>query len=423
MADGRGLALQLRIGAFVLAGLVVFLAIIYLLGAQGRYFERKYTLLAEFIEVGGLIEGATVRLAGVQIGRVGDVVLPGEPGGKVRVTLTIARRFMDRIRRDSEARIVTQGLLGDKLVEISIGTAATPALQPGDTIATRELFEPSQILAEGARVLGSIGRLAQGLERTFARVGEGGAVDDLSATLRSTRRFAERLETLGDRGALTDFAAAVRSVRQIGERVEKGPGLAHALLYGEPEAMRRLEALLGSAQALLARAESGDTALGALLTPGGDRGIRALLSAMESVQRLAQQAERGDGLVWALLYDPEYKEVARDLRTVARNFREVSDRVVRGQGLLGALVSPDTGDPMGNAMTDFRVAMANLRTITERLNAGEGTIGGLLADPTVYENLAAFLEGAQRSFLLRALIRSSLKPPGSDAAPPRSPAP
>src|SRR2546430_11442446 len=74
----------MRIGAFILLGLVVFLAIIYLLGAQARYFERKYALRAEFTEVGGLIEGATVRLAGVQIGRVTSVDLPPHPGGKVR---------------------------------------------------------------------------------------------------------------------------------------------------------------------------------------------------------------------------------------------------------------------------------------------------------------------------------------------------
>ena len=61
MADAR-LALQIRIGAFILSGLLVFFAIIYLLGAQGRYFERKYDLVAEFTEVGGLIDGATVRL-------------------------------------------------------------------------------------------------------------------------------------------------------------------------------------------------------------------------------------------------------------------------------------------------------------------------------------------------------------------------
>ena len=47
MPDGRQFSLQIRIGSFILAGLGVFLAIIYLLGAQARYFERKYELIAE----------------------------------------------------------------------------------------------------------------------------------------------------------------------------------------------------------------------------------------------------------------------------------------------------------------------------------------------------------------------------------------
>ena len=109
-----------------------------------------------------------------------------------------------------------------------------------------------------------------------------------------------------------------------------------------------------------------------------------------------------------LLFDPQYKPVAEDVRAVARNFREVSDRLVQGQGFLGGLLSEKGDGPMGEAAADFRAAMSNLRVITDRLKAGEGTVGGLLEDPTVYENLAAFLEGAQRSYLLRSLIRSSI---------------
>jgi phospholipid/cholesterol/gamma-HCH transport system substrate-binding protein len=113
MPDRRSLVLQLRIGTFIVIALLIFLGVIYLLGAQSRIFERKYELHADFTEVGGLIEGATVRLAGVQIGRVTGVVLSPEVGGKVRVTINVARRFSERIRKDSEAQIVTQGLLGD----------------------------------------------------------------------------------------------------------------------------------------------------------------------------------------------------------------------------------------------------------------------------------------------------------------------
>jgi ABC-type transporter Mla subunit MlaD len=249
VADSN-LGLQIRIGAFILSGLLVFFAIIYLLGAQGRYFERKYDLVAEFTEVGGLIEGATVRLAGVQIGRVTAVELPEQPGGKVRVTLTIARRFSERVRRDSEAKISTQGLLGDKIVEITIGTTAAPALRPGETLATQESVEMQQMFKAGAETLATVRELAASLKTTAERV---------------------------DR---------------IAKEVETGKGLIHALIYDEPQALTRLNAILTRTQALLARAEQGDHAVGVLLSPDSGKSVRALLAAMDAVGRTATTCSR-----------------------------------------------------------------------------------------------------------------------------------
>jgi phospholipid/cholesterol/gamma-HCH transport system substrate-binding protein len=362
----------MRIGAFILIGLVVFLAIIYLLGAQARYFERKYALTAEFTEVGGLIEGATVRLAGVQIGRVTKVELPPEPGGKVQVTLTLARRFADRVRRNSEARIVTQGLLGDKLVEITIGSADAPPLKPGDTIATRNPFEMQEMFSAGAETLAQVNQLAVTLRKTMDRV---------------------------DR--MTD-------------EVEKGKGWLHVLIYEEPESLRRLNALLTSTQQLLAQAQNDESAVGVLLSRDSGKSVRSLLAAMDAFGRAAQKPDAGEGLLPTLLYDPQYKDVARDLQVVTRNFRDVSEKLAHGQGLLGGLLKDDGDATLGQAAADFRVAMANLRVVTDRLKAGEGTMGALLADPTVYENLVQFLEGARRSFLLRSLIRSTIPPGGAD---------
>jgi phospholipid/cholesterol/gamma-HCH transport system substrate-binding protein len=370
--DGRRLVLQMRIGAFILIGLVVFLAIIYLLGAQARYFERKYDLTAEFPEVGGLIEGATVRLAGVQIGRVTRVELPPEPGGKVRVTLTLARQFADRVRRNSEARIVTQGLLGDKLVEITIGSADAPPLKSGDTIATRNPFEMQEMFSAGAETLAHVNQLAVTLRKTMDRV---------------------------DR--MTD-------------EVEKGKGWLHVMIYEEPESLRRLNALLTSTQQLLARAESDESAVGVLLSRDSGKSVRSLLAAMDAFGRAAQRPDAGEGLLPTLLFDPQYKDVARDLQVLTRNFRDVSEKLARGQGLLGGLLKDDGDATLGQAAVDFRVAMANLRVVTDRLKTGEGTMGALLSDPTVYENLVQFLEGARRSFLLRSLIRSTIPSGGVD---------
>ncbi len=419
MPDGRSHSLQLRIGLFVIFSLGVFLGIIYLLGAQARYFERKYDLVAEFTEVGGLIEGATVRLAGVQIGRVTSVVLPPTPGGKVRVTLTVARRFSDRIRKNSEARIVTQGLLGDRLVEITMGAPDAPPLKPGEMLTSREPFEVGRVFAEGTDTLASINRLAASLQAVVNRLAQGSALDDLGATLKSARRVTGELEALGRDGTFGELGAAARSARRITEQVEKGGGLLHALIYEEPVTLRRLNALLDSAQEVLARTRDGQSAASVLLSAESGRAARSLLAAMEALGRGAEKSRGEEGLLSSLLFDPEYKAVAADLRSVARNFREVSERLARGSGLLGGLIRDEGDGPMGQAASDFRLAMANLRAITDRLKAGEGTLGGLLEDPTIYENLAAFLEGAQRSFLLRALIRSTIS--SGESGSPRRP--
>lgn len=407
MAPERSqVALQIRIGLFVLVSLIVFVALIYLLGAQSRIFESRYDLVAEYREVGGLIPGAVVRLGGVQVGRVSDVRLPEVPGGKVRVTLSIARKFGNRIRKDSVAGIETQGLLGDKVVEISLGSATARVLSSGATIATREPVEYNRIVGQGAEVLKNVAALSAILKTAVETLDKREALEDLSAMLKSARRIAEGVE----KGAvLENLTGTLESARRITEQVEKGSGWLHVLLYEEPEALRRLNALLGSTQKLLADGQREESAVSILLSAEGGRAVRQLLRSVESLGWMAEQAKEGDSLLAALLFDPQYKPVVEDLRVVAQNFREVSEKLAGGGSLMGSFLQDEADGPLGAAARDFKAALANLRVITDRLVAGDGTIGGLLQDPTVYENLAAFLEGAQRSVLLRYLIRSSIQ--------------
>jgi phospholipid/cholesterol/gamma-HCH transport system substrate-binding protein len=386
--DRRQLALQMRIGFFVLLSLGVLIGLSYLLGAQAKYFEMKYELAAEFTEVGGLTQGATVRLAGVQIGRVRGVSLPETPGAKVRVLLSVARRFSDRIRKDSIARIETQGLLGDKIVEISLGTLAAPPLKPGESIATRDPVEVSRLAGEGVEILKNVAAL--------------------SGSLRTT------VQTFNETKALENLSAVLRSARRLTEQVEKGSGWLHVLIYEEPEVLKRLNRVLTSTEQLLGETGRGQSAVGVLLSAESGRAARQLLVAMEALGKMADRGKADEGLVAALLFDPQYKSVAQDLQALTRNFRAVSERLAQGKGIAGSLLQDEGEGPIGQAASDFRVALANLRAITDRLAAGEGTLGGLLEDPTVYENLAAFLEGSQRSVILRYLIRSTISA-GKDA--------
>ncbi len=385
--ERRDRAVKLRVGLFVLVALAAFLGTIYALGARARLFEARYTLHANFTEVGGLTEGATVRLAGVQIGRVSGVYLPAEPGGKVRVDLNIARRYANRIRKDSTVRIETQGLLGDKIVEISVGTVQAPVAQPGETIAGRDPTDFTQVLGEGAATMKNVAALADSVRELAERVNQSKLVDDVSAAVSSARRATDQFARLA-----TD--------------VEKGRGWAHALVYEEPVALKRLGELIASTERILDRTDRGEGALGVLVSPSSGEAARRFLAAMDRVARLTE-GRGDDGLLPALLFDPKYRAVLDELQAVTRNLREVSDRVAGGRGTLGSLVKDEAEDgTLRSTMADLQVAVANLKEISEKINEGEGTLGALIADPTVYERLVDILDGAQRSIILRSLIRN-----------------
>lgn len=388
MPDGRRLVLQMRIGAFILIGLVVFLAIIYLLGAQARYFERKYDLIAEFGEVGGLIEGATVRLAGVQIGRVTGVRLPPEPGGKVRVDLTIGRQFANRVRKDSVARLETQGLLGDKIVELSVGTVAAAAVKNGDTIDSQESLDIGRVMAQSGQVVKSVSALAESLRETAQKLNQSGLIEETVATMTSARKVTDQ-------------------VGRVVAEVERGKGWAHAIVYEEPVALRRLNEVIVTTQSLLERVQRGEGAAGVLVSAESTASAKRFVAALDRLSRVVEQPSPEDGVLPALLFDPKYRALLDDVRVVAHNMRDISDRLAGGRGTIGALLKDDPANPgLGQASQDFQATMANFKSISEKINTGEGTVGALIADPTVYERLVTILDGAQRSFLLRGMLRS-----------------
>jgi phospholipid/cholesterol/gamma-HCH transport system substrate-binding protein len=386
--EGHERGRTLRVGIFVLIGLAAFLGMIYALGARARLFEPRFTVAAEFTEVGGLVEGATVRLAGVQIGRVSGVRLPSQPGGKVRVDMTVAKQFGDRVRKDSVARIETQGLLGDKIIEITVGTTGAPPVSAGDVIASRDPFDLNQVMGESAQVVKSIGTLADSLRETAQTLNQSRLVEEATATVRSAR-------------AVTD-----RVGRIVGE-VEGGRGWAHALLYEEPVALRRVNELVATTQALLERVQRGEGAAGVLTSEQSTAAARRFVAAMDRLSRIVEQPSAEDGVLPALLFDPKYRPVLEDVRVVAHNLRDVSDRLAGGRGTLGGLLKDEPADAgIRQASQDFQTAVANLKEITEKIKDGEGTVGALIADPTIYERLVTILEGTQRSFLLRGLLRN-----------------
>src|SRR5579871_1707151 len=111
-----------RLGLFVVATLAILAGGIFLIGSKQLSFRSTYRLKTEFENVGGLQEGAEVRVGGMHEGTIKRIDLPTSPDGKVTVVMDLASRTRDVVKSDSTAAIASEGLVGDKYIEVSFGS-------------------------------------------------------------------------------------------------------------------------------------------------------------------------------------------------------------------------------------------------------------------------------------------------------------
>jgi phospholipid/cholesterol/gamma-HCH transport system substrate-binding protein len=123
-----------RLGIFIVATLVILSAGVFLIGSKRFLFNSTYTLKADFQNVAGLNNGADVRVGGIHQGTVKEIDLPKRPDEKVTVVMDLAKSTQDVIKKDSVAAIKTEGLVGNKYVEISFGSQGAANVQNGDVI-------------------------------------------------------------------------------------------------------------------------------------------------------------------------------------------------------------------------------------------------------------------------------------------------
>src|SRR5262249_14065277 len=127
---------------------------IFLIGNKDFLFSSTYRLKAEFQNVAGLNNGAAVRIGGIHQGTVREIDLPSQPDKKVTVVMNIKSEASKVIKKDSRASIKTEGVLGDKYVEISFGSLKAEPIEENGTIASetqRDMSEQAQALADEAR--------------------------------------------------------------------------------------------------------------------------------------------------------------------------------------------------------------------------------------------------------------------------------
>jgi phospholipid/cholesterol/gamma-HCH transport system substrate-binding protein len=121
-------------------------------GKQWRV-QPTFRVRVQFESISGLETGHRVRLQGIDAGIVEGVVPPLEPGGSVELILRIDERLRNLVRTDAVARIVSEGLVGAKVVELTPGRSDAPRVEELGTIASERPIETSDLLKKAASSL------------------------------------------------------------------------------------------------------------------------------------------------------------------------------------------------------------------------------------------------------------------------------
>jgi phospholipid/cholesterol/gamma-HCH transport system substrate-binding protein len=194
------------VGAFVVAGVLLFGAGLFLIGDRRMLFNRTFKVTAEFANISGLEDGAKVRVAGMDAGAVDTIHVPANPSARFRVELRIREDLHPLIRVDSVATIQTDGLVGNKFVQVEAGTDQAAVVPPGGTIRSREAFELSAMLQRMSDTVDLVNTTITDLK---------GGVDDALASITDTAKEAQDL--MNDVGG--DARAIMASSQKVSENL------------------------------------------------------------------------------------------------------------------------------------------------------------------------------------------------------------
>jgi phospholipid/cholesterol/gamma-HCH transport system substrate-binding protein len=153
-----------RLGLFIVGTLLVLAAGVFLIGSKEFLFSSTYTLRSDFQNVGGLEDGAQVRVGGIPEGTVKHIVLPKRPDEKVTVEMNLQHVTQNVLKKDSVASIKSEGLLGDKYVEISFGSDQAGRLKSGDTIASAPPIDIADLIQKTNNILDTTQGTMQNVE-------------------------------------------------------------------------------------------------------------------------------------------------------------------------------------------------------------------------------------------------------------------
>lgn len=241
---------NLKLGLFTLAGILFLVLTLYMIGKNQNLFGSNIRIKARFTNASGLVIGNNVRYSGIQVGTVKEVDLINDTS--IEVTMLIDSKASRNILKNAIASIGTEGMIGNKVVNINPGAGSSTPIVEGDYISVKRVLNTDEMLETLAYTNQNIAEISDELKSTIININRSSALwnllrddtirDDLKKSITNLRRTTAGTET------------AVQQIQQIIADVKAGKGNMGKLLM-DTALITNLKSAIANLQTISTNAE------------------------------------------------------------------------------------------------------------------------------------------------------------------------
>ena len=207
---------NVKLGVFVLAGLLIMIFSLYMIGKDTNMFGSNYTLKVRFDNVHGLTSGNNVRYSGIQVGTVKRVKILSDT--LIEVSMLIDTKMKRYIHKNDIVSMSTDGLMGNRILNITPAKDGSPLAENGDMLVTKKSVSTDDMLETLDKTNKNIRDISQELKMTILKINNSSALwkllseetlpDNLRASSVSIRKAAANAD-----GMVQDLHTIVNDIR------------------------------------------------------------------------------------------------------------------------------------------------------------------------------------------------------------------
>ncbi|MBI3137651.1 MAG: MCE family protein [Sphingobacteriales bacterium] len=228
-----------KLGVFVIAGMLFLILLLYMIGKNENMFGNTFRLRAQFGNVQGLTAGNNVRYAGIQVGTVKKVNILNDT--LIEVVMLIETKMKQYIRKNAVVSIGTDGLMGNRVLNISPSVKPAPLVETNDILPVKKTAEMDEMLQTLARTNEDVAVIATQLKNTVNRINNSAAVWDILNDKSLPQHF--RASLLNVRSATAKTVRLVSDLQLLVSNVKEGKGSLGAIISDSALALGLQEAI------------------------------------------------------------------------------------------------------------------------------------------------------------------------------------